>query len=164
MNIYLKRSLVVLTLMSMILCTTAWAQTVRLKNTINEGSSAHLGITFYDKNGALARPEQVSWWVNDETSGILLVPVAVLPTPTLTPLFGSSMVLEISNCASRIIQANRPKNGREVSVKFEYDSGRTGTSVARYDVNSQANIQVIEDSPGNCTVGPVATPTPTATP
>jgi len=96
---------------------------------INEGSTAFLTISFYNKLGVLAVPTSATYRIDDVATS-----TAIKAT---TPLVGGSSVeLTISPTENRILSQANEYETREVTIIADFGAGEQMTSSMRYRVTN----------------------------
>lgn len=83
-------------------------------DTIIEGSSFTLTVSFYDKNGALAVPTSATWTVIDlETGSVIQVETPISP-------IASSVDIEITPTINSMHEEDKIYETRRVLIKASY--------------------------------------------
>ena len=99
-----------------------------IKNTINEGSSAFLTITFKDQTGAGVTPTSAACRLDN--SG-----VHVRDWEAFTPS-SSSYIVEITGAENAILNPELATETMTVTVRWTYGTGSTGSEAFEYVIKN----------------------------
>ena len=101
---------------------------------VNEGSTAWLTVSFYDKDGVLEVPNSIEWTVIDVASG------AVLQSPTVVAVPASAVELTLTAVINAIQNASLKKEKRRVTVEAGFSGSEAQTKAYEYNVVNLAQI------------------------
>ena len=99
-----------------------------IKNTINEGSSAFLTVTFKDQTGAGVTPTSAAYRLDN--SG-----VQVRAWEAFTPA-SSSHIIEITGAENAILNPELATETMAVTVRWTYGTGSTGSEAFEYVIKN----------------------------
>jgi hypothetical protein len=100
----------------------------------NEGTSAFVTVTFYDKSGVPEDPSASTYEVHDEDTGTELVAAAAL-----TPVSGVVEV-ELSGAAVDMHDATKPRETHVLTIKATHGGGQSMNAAFRYRVRNLAHV------------------------
>jgi len=102
--------------------------------TVNEGSTHLLRLSFTDESGAAIVPSAATWKIVDAASGTIIKAETAF-TPTV-----ATHELVISATENRILNAASAREQRRVTISVTYSGSREMTTEYLYEVNNLADI------------------------
>ena len=96
---------------------------------VNEGSTAYLTVSFYDRTGAAVSPASVTWEAHDSDSGTELQAATALTPAT-------SIVITIPSAVNVIQNTNHKSELRVVTIKATLGDGSKMNEEAEYQVRN----------------------------
>ena len=99
-----------------------------IKNTINEGSSAFLTITFKDQTGAGVTPTTAAYRLDNAGA-------QVRDWEAFTPA-SSSHIIEITGAENAILNPELATETMTVTVRWTYGTGSSGTESFEYVIKN----------------------------
>ena len=99
-----------------------------IKNTINEGSSAFLTITFKDQTGVGVTPTSAAYRLDNAG-------VQVKDWKAFTPS-SSSYIIEITGAENAILNSELTQETMTVTVRWTYGTGSSGTESFEYVIKN----------------------------
>ena len=97
------------------------------RSEVNDGSTAWLTVSFYDKDSVLEVPSAIEWTVVDVASGTVLI------NPTLVGSPASQVELTLT-AACNTMQGSGDKETRRVTVEASFSGSEAQTKAFEYDV------------------------------
>lgn len=98
-------------------------------NTVNEGTTAYLTVSFKDQAGNPLAPSSATWQVHDMRSG------QVMQAETPIAGLGAEVTVTIPPAVNAIVKSANPKEVRRVTIQAVYGSGQA--------INDQFDYTVI---------------------
>lgn len=102
---------------------------------VNEGNTAWLAVSFTDRTGVAAAPSSITYRIDDVTSGAQVRANTVVGSPA------ASIEIELTP-ADNAILSSRPKERRRVTVQAVFSGDRVHNQQFVYEV---ANLEKVTD-------------------
>lgn len=103
-------------------------------DTTDEGTSAFITVTFYDKDGNPEDPSSATYEVHDEDTGTELVAASAL-----SPVSGV-VEIELSGVAVEMYDATKRKETHVVTIKATHGGGQGLNAAFHFRVNNLAQV------------------------
>jgi len=102
-------------------------------NTINEGTTGYLTITFRDKGGSDESPASASYRIDDVTTGgAIRIATSLAPAPTVE--------ITLTPVDNRILNTKNSHETRRVTIVAIYGANDQVTSEYLYRINSLVGV------------------------